>query len=297
MSEGDSWRAAGRGRTWRAGRSSFRVQVQSVFSLAVAFVCLAASLLVVENLAAVRDRWSRAGRATVYLRDAASETDIGDLARALEATAGVKKVRVVTSAEARREVVSDEGDSALSALPANAFPASIEVGFTDDVDDSTLQSMATKLRALPAVETVETYQRWTERLSSLLGGGVTASLCLAIIVLAAVISVIGSTMRLLLQRRRIEVEVLKLVGATNAFVRRPFVLEGAAQGAGGAATAVILLGGLFLIVRGRFDQELGNLLGVMPTFLHWTVALGMVALGGALGAVTALVSLRKLASV
>jgi cell division transport system permease protein len=273
------------------------VQVQSVFSLAVAFVCLAASLLVVENLAAVRDRWSRAGRATVYLRDGASDNDIGDLARALEATAGVKKVRVVTSAEARREVVSDEGDAALAALPPNAFPASIEVGFTDDVDDSALQSMATKLRALPAVETVETYQRWTERLSSLLGGGVTASLCLAVIVLAAVVSVIGSTMRLLLQRRQIEVEVLKLVGATNAFVRRPFVLEGAAQGAGGAATAVLLLGGLFLIVRGRFDHELANLLGVMPTFLHWTVALGMVALGGALGAITALVSLRKLASV
>ena len=79
----------------------------------------------------------------------------------------------------------------------------------------------------PAVETVETYQRWTEKLSTLLGGGVTASGCLAIIVLAAVVSVIASTMRLLLTRRRMEVEVLKLVGASDAFVRRPFVIEGA----------------------------------------------------------------------
>jgi predicted lysophospholipase L1 biosynthesis ABC-type transport system permease subunit len=71
-----------------------------------------------------------------------------------------------------------------------------------------------------------------------------------------VVSVIGSTMRLLLHRRRSEVEVLKLVGATDGFVRRPFVVEGAAQGAAGAGAALLLLGGLFLIVRGHFDVEL-----------------------------------------
>ena len=103
-------------------------------------------------------------------------------------------------------------------------------------------------------------------------------------------------MRLLLQRRKIEVEVLKLCGATNAFVRRPFVLEGATQGAAGALAAILMLGFLFLIVRGRFDHELANLLGVSPTFLPWHVALGMVALGGALGAATAFLSLRKLVS-
>ena len=105
---------------------------------------------------------------------------------------------------------------------------------------------------------------------------------------------IGSTMRLLLHRRKSEVEVLKLVGATDAFVRRPFVVEGATEGAAGAAAALLMLGVLFLIVRGRFDQELATLLGVTPSFLPWHLALGMVALGGALGAVTALVSLRKM---
>ncbi len=284
-------------RAWRAGRSELKLHVLSVFSLAVAFVCLAASLLVVTNLAAVRERWSRAGRATVYLRDGASDADVADLTRALEATGGVNRVRFVSSVEARREVVSDEGDKALAALPPSAFPASLEVGFSDEIEDAELAAIAVKLRALPSVDTVETYQRWTERLSTLLGGGVTASACLALIVLCAVVSVVGSTMRLLLQRRSIEVQVLKLVGATNAFVRTPFVLEGAVQGASGAGAALLLLGALFLLVRGRFDHELANLLGVSPSFLPWPVALGMVALGGALGAATAIVSLRKLVTV
>ncbi len=284
-------------RTWRAGRSDLRLHVLTVFSLAVAFVCLAASLLVVTNLAAVRDRWSRSGRATVYLRDGTSDAEAADVARALESTPFVKKVRLVTSIEARREVVSDESDKALAALPPSAFPASLEVGFTDEVSVESLEATSLKLRALPCVETVETYQKWTERLTSLLGGGVTASLCLAAIVLAAVVSVIGSTLRLLLHRRRSEVEVLKLVGATDTFVRRPFVVEATAQGAGGALAALVMLGALFAIVRGRFDQELVSLLGVAPTFLPWPVALGMVALGALLGAATAIVSLRRMVMV
>jgi cell division transport system permease protein len=281
-------------RTWRAGRGALRVHLLSIFSLAVAFVCLAAALLVVSNLAAVRDRWSRAGRATIYLTDGASEAEIGGITAALQGTPGVRKVRLVTSVEARREVVTDERDKALAHLPPSAFPASIEVGFGEEAIDEDVTAIALKLKALPAVESVETYQRWTERLSSLLSGGVTASVCLSVIVLCAVVSVIGSTMRLLLQRRRSEVEVLKLVGATDGFVRRPFVIEGAAQGAAGAVGAILLLGALFLIVRGRFDQELSALFGVTPAFLPWPMALGMVALGGALGAATALVSLRRM---
>ena len=293
----DKENASGQLRTWRAGRSDLCLHVLSIFSLAVAFVCLASALLVLTNIAAVRDRWSRAGRATVYLRDGVADEEANTIAAALEKTAGVRRVRLITSIEARREVVTDEQAKALAALPPSAFPASLEVGFSEDVTDDDLASMALKLRTLPQVDTVETYQRWTERLSSLLGGGVTASLCLALVVLCAVVTVIGSTMRLLLHRRRMEVEVLKLVGATDAFVRRPFVIEGATQGAAGAAASIAMLGALFLIIRGRFDQELSGLLGVTPSFLPWHFALGMVALGGALGAGTALVSLRRMVKV
>lgn len=280
---------------WRAGKSDWRLQALTVFSLSVAFVCLAASMLVVTNVEALRDRWSRAGRATVYLRDDARDADVDALLGALERTGGVSRVRRVTSDEARREIAG--GDPQLAGLPAQAFPASLEVAFDDTIDDEQLGTLALKLRALPAVDTVETYERWTERLTTALSGGVAAAACLALIVLAAVVSVVGSTMRLLLQRRKIEVEVLKLVGATDAYVRRPFVIEGATQGAAGAALAVGILGVLYLIVRDRFDQQLANLIGLSPTFLPWTVVLGMIALGAVLGAGTAMLSLRRLASV
>jgi cell division transport system permease protein len=78
---------------------------------------------------------------------------------------------------------------------------------------------------------------------------VLASAILAAVVFAAVVSVVASTIRLTLQRRRIEVEVLKLVGATDDYVGRPFVIEGAVQGALGSFLAIVLVFVLFLVVR------------------------------------------------
>lgn len=282
--------------TWRPGRSDWRIHAQTVFSLAVAFICLAASLLVVTNLAAVRDRWSRAGRVTVYLKDGATEESAQVLITALQQSSGVTRARFVSREEARREVIADQDDPALATLPAEAFPASVEVGFDAATADEDVKAVALKLKALPEVASVETYARWTERLSSLLSGGVAASGALAVVVLLAVISVIAATMRLLLNRRRVEVEVLRHVGATESFVRRPFVIEASAQGALGAVAALGVLLVLFLVVRGRFDQELAALLGLAPAFLPWQGVLGLVALGAGLGCGTALLTLRRIGS-
>jgi cell division transport system permease protein len=281
-------------RAFRGAKNDWRLHALSMFSVAVAFVCLAAALLLVVNVGQVRSRWAESGRASVYLRKNATAEQVGAIEKALKASDGVTSVRVVSSEEARRELLGLTNDPVLDALPTEAFPASLEVAIESDVASERLAKLATQLGALPAVESVETYGAWSERLASLLTGGVSASLLLAGVVLAAVISVVSSTIRLSLQRRRIEVEVMKLVGATDSYVRRPFVVEGAAQGGLGALMAIMLLGVLFGIVQSHFDGNLAALLGAKPVFLPWTVVLGLVASGALLGAIAAYGSLRKL---
>ena len=276
----------------------WRLHALSVFSLAVAFVCLGAALLVVTNLVALEERWAHSGRASVYLKDRATQHEVDALRAALARVPGVTGVRYVSSGDARVEFGREtEGRSELAGLPIEAFPASIEVDVAPGMPDRDLADAVVKIKQLPSVDDVETYQSWTERLARLVRGGVTASALLAIVVLAAVLAVVGSTMRLVLQRRRAEVEVLKLVGATDGFVKKPFVVEGGVQGALGALGALALLALLFLVVRGPLDSELAALLGIEPSFLPWQVALGMVLLGGTLGAGAALASLRKLVAV
>ncbi len=280
-------------RALRGGRHDWRLHLSSVFSVAVAFICLASALLVVSNLEDLRARWSETGRASVYLQPNADVEEIGAITAALKATRGVVKVEHVTSESARSELLQS-GDEILAGLPPEAFPASIEVQVFDPERSGTLSRMAEQLRFLPRVEAVETYEAWGDRLSALLGSALTAAGVLALVVLGTVISVVGSTIRLSLQRRRIEVQVLKVVGATDDYVRRPFVIEGAAQGALGAATALSVVVILFLTAYAQFSGELALLLGAAPRFLPWYAALGLLALGTGLGALSAHLSVRKM---
>jgi cell division transport system permease protein len=281
-------------RAFRGARNDWRLHALSMFSVAVAFVCLAAALLLVVNVGQVRARWAETGRASVYLRKNATAEQVATLEKALKQSEGVRSVKVVSSEDARKELVGLTNDPVLDALPTEAFPASLEVAIESAVAAERLGKLSAQLSALPAVESVETYGAWSDRLASLLTGGVSASLLLAGVVLAAVISVVSSTIRLSLQRRSIEVEVMKLVGATDSYVRRPFVVEGAAQGGLGALLAILLLAVLFGIVQSHFDSGLATMLGATPVFLPWTVVLGLVASGALLGALAAYGSLRKL---
>jgi len=284
-------------RAWRGGKADWKLHALSAFSLAVAFVCLASALLVVVNLDHVRHRWARAGRASVYLRDGATEEMVADLRRALEQTPGVTAVRYVSSADARHEVISDDSDGALAALPPEAFPSSLEVDMASSVSEVDLQSMTANMKKLPVVESVETYQRYTDKLQGLLQAALVGGMVLACVVLAAVVSVVASTVRLALQRRRIEVDVLRLVGATEQYVRRPFVVEGCVVGAIGAAAAVAILGLIYAIIHSHVAEIATLVLGVSPTFLPWYAVGGLIALGAALGAASSHFSLKSMATV
>src|SRR5512143_2422414 len=120
-------------RAKRGLQREWRLHALSVFSLSVAFVCLAASLLVVTNLQAVEQRWAHAGRASIYLKDEATSADVGQLKEALSKVPGITKVKYVSSGQAREQFAKDDDtNGALAGLPAEAFPASIELEVATD---------------------------------------------------------------------------------------------------------------------------------------------------------------------
>src|SRR5271170_1505124 len=99
------------GTTRRARRGmlrEWRLHALSIFSLAVAFVCLGAALLVVSNLSAVEERWSHAGRASIYLKDTATEEDVQAFRAALAKVPGVTTVKYVSSGQARAEFGAEQ---------------------------------------------------------------------------------------------------------------------------------------------------------------------------------------------
>ncbi len=281
-------------RALRAVLADIRLHLLSVFSVSVAFVCLTATLLLAVNIEEVRSRWSETGRASVYLQPGVTPAAVEAIRKAIMASEGVESVDYISSEKARQDILESSSDEALVMLPNEAFPASLEVKLISDKAGERLERLALQLSTLPAVESVERYEAWGQRLGELLSGGVTAAVLLLSVVLAAVVSVVGSTMRMALSRRRREVEVMKMVGATDQYVRGPFVIEGALQGGLGALLALLFMALLYLIVRDAFHGALITLIGVAPRFLPIWICMLLVSLGAGIGALSAYASLRRL---
>ena len=111
------------------------------------------------------------------------------------------------------------------------------------------------------------------------------------------LAVIGNTIRLAVARRRGEIEVMKLCGATDRFVRSPFVLEGTFQGVAAALLAVLVLSLSFLIVRHHLDGSVAALTGIRATFIDPLTLVMLIVGGGLVGALGSAMSLRRYLSV
>ncbi|MBT8450373.1 MAG: permease-like cell division protein FtsX [Deltaproteobacteria bacterium] len=285
-------------RARRGLREERRLYVVAVTSLAVAFICLGATLLGVTNLDAAATRWGQSGRITVFLKDGADAQDVAQLGVVLEGLADVQEVTHITPSQARNSFLEEADVGAdLSALPPDVFPASLEITLVSGVTRERSESIASRLAEFRAVSDVESYGAWFQKLDQLLWGARMLAVSLALLVMFCVVAVIGNTIRLAVARRRQEIEVMKLCGATNGFVRGPFVLEGMFQGFASALLAVLALLVGYLVLHEPVDSTLAALTGSRVVFLGaWTLVALLV--GGALiGAIGSAVSVRRYLSV
>ena len=281
-------------RALRGFREELRLYVVAVTSLAVAFLCLGGALLAMENLAAIADRFGESGHVTVFLRDGIGEAETARLAAVLEGLREVRDVKVVSSEDARAELFerTDLGPE-LAELTPDLFPASLEVGLLAGVRVDAIEALAARIGALDGVSDVETYRGWFEHFSSLVAAGRIFALVAAVLVGFCVFAVVGNTIRLSIARRRREIEVMKLCGATHAFVRGPFILEGIVQSLAATLLAILALALVFFAMRAEIDAALSMFLGVKAVFLGPGL-LSLLALAAVvIGAASSTLSLRR----
>jgi cell division transport system permease protein len=183
--------------------------------------------------------------ADVYLKDSATAADRTEVQRALEGTAGVKSVEFISKDEALRELggkVSDVKDK-IELLGSNPLPSLFRV--TPEDPDELRQIVADiapgGTPALAAVDDVQNRESDTGKILSATGLVKGLGAGMAALLVFASIALIANTIRLSVFARRREVEVMKLVGATNWFIRWPFVIEGVIVGFLGGVLAVLLL--------------------------------------------------------
>src|SRR4029079_2031411 len=268
----------------------------SVATIAISLFVLGAFLTVASNLSEVVTRWSKKVQVTFYLQDGLEPTVRESLADRLRAHAAVESVAAVSRQEALERLRTPLRD--LSTLPedlgSNPFPASIEATLRPGHHGpDEVQALVKEFQDAPGVEGVEYDLLWIQRLATAirLVRGVGALLG-GILVLAGVFT-ISNIIRLTVYARQDELDIMRLVGATRAYVQGPFVLEGMIQGGLGGLVSVALLWVAFRLFAA---DALGasDLLGRTVVFLPADLCLLIVAGGMAVGVVGSLVSLVRL---
>lgn len=242
----------------------YRAPVASLLTAAVIGITLAlpAGLRVlVGNLDALSYSWQSTVSASLFLKDSVDEQAGHQLAATIGARPGVAGTAYISRAQALAEFRALSGfGAALDALAHNPLPAVITVQPEPSLDSDTVAALVAELGAQPEVAEARMDQAWLRRLYAVVDVARRAVIIIAVLLAAAVVFIVGNTIRLDIENRREEIAVMKLLGATDGFVRRPFLYSGFWYGLAGGLLAWLLLSICLLLLSGPV-RHLASLYG------------------------------------
>lgn len=212
----------------------------TVAVLGIALALPAGLQILVANTRALAGDWEGAARISVFLQQDTSPAAAATLAEKLRKHPGVAELKHITPDQALAEFrqLSGFGD-VLDTLDENPLPAVLVITPADPAATA-VTALAAELEKLPEADRVQLDTQWLKRLHAILDIVRRAIFVLAVLFAVAVIVIISNTIRLDIQNHRAEIEVQKLVGATDAFIRRPFLYSGFWYGLLGGITAWLL---------------------------------------------------------
>jgi cell division transport system permease protein len=277
--------------TRRAAMNLWRAPVPSLVSVLTIGLSLFLGATFVLSLfaaSALISSWGAQAAVTLYLDRSLNDAQIAALRDQVKLQAGDAQVVYVDRATALSRLRTDLGDLAgsLDGLAQNPLPPSLEVTPRTALPPVSLRILAAQLGQVQGVQEVDYGREWLDKLEALGRASRNFGAGALVAVLGAALLVVANTIRLAVYARRDEIEIMKLVGATDGYVRAPFLLEGLLQGVLGAAFALgsVLAVQKWLMPRAQaaFAFAAGMALPRMLP-VHCAALLGIGAVVGLLG--------------
>jgi cell division transport system permease protein len=282
-----------------AGLSLWRSRVVSLFAIGIIALSLATVggfLLIAQNLQRVLERFGQA-EFSLYLADGASGEQLDELKQVVEATPEIVSYTYVTKTQALESFkrMHPALAEAPSLLGSNPFPASYEIRLADaSKDPDQIRALAEKLGGLAAVESVGLDDELVRRLGAARSVVSTVGLFFGGILVLACLFTVANVVKLTAYAHRDEIEIMKLVGATIAFVRGTYIIEGLLQGVLGGLTGVGLLWLVHRAATSYLERvSLSFLHSLTSSFISTQLALGLVLGAALLGMVGAALSVGR----
>lgn len=204
--------------------------VMTVMVIAIALSLPGGLYVLLKNVHSVTDQWEQQSVITLYLFPELEDTQALALSHRLSAQADIASVEYISKEEGLRYFERSSGyEQIMSSLPENPLPIVLRVIPKADVEVSTLpdlQALRGQLASQKEVDYAELDAQWLQRLANILSFGQRFVYALSVLLVVAVLLIVGNTIRMSVESRRNEVLVMKLVGATDAYIRRPFLYMG-----------------------------------------------------------------------
>jgi len=276
---------------------SKRTSSVAVAMIAISLLILGSFLLLSENLGRAVTRWQGSSRVTIYLDADATPAQLHDVDVFLAVHRDFGSRRLVTKEEALARFKSyfTNLSEVVGELDENPFPASFECNVTPRVaQSSAFAAEVAELRAIAGVDQVQLDWDWVRRLRRLVDVVNIAGFVAGGILAIAAAFTIANVIRLTMMLYREEIEIMRLVGATERIIRGPFLIEGLLQGTIGALVAVGLLFGSYELARRLIPPASSLLWGFLfAGFLPWQKILGLIAGGMVAGWLGSWISVRE----
>ncbi len=231
----------------------------TVAVIGIALALPAGLQLLVSNLRALSGEWDDSVELSVYFKPGTTLERARALAESIDATDGVAQVRLVSAEASLAEFREKSGlGPTLDALGENPLPHMVAVR-PDEANASpeALERLAAALGELPEADLVQADTEWVRRLYAMLDVARRLVVLAAAMLCVGVVVIVGNTIRLDIQNRRDEIEVTKLIGATDGFIRRPFLYLGLWYGLGGGLLALLLVEAGLVMLSGPVSRLAG----------------------------------------
>lgn len=214
----------------------------TVLVIAIAIALPAGLRVLVSNASLLSGTWADAADFSVYLKLDIGDARAAELAAEIERREDVRNVELIDRKAALASFRTESGLGAvLDALEENPLPNTLVVSPASGID-ADVETLARELGALPEADVVQLDTAWVARLRAMLTLAARIVDIASVLLGLAVAIVVGNTIRLEIENRKVEIEVTKLVGGTDAFIRRPFLYLGLCYGLFGAVIATGLIG-------------------------------------------------------
>ncbi len=279
-------------RAWQGFWRNSLMSLAATASMVLMLTLLSGVVILYFGLNATLNYVQGEVQVVAYLNDSATAQDVAQLKAQLQAMPQVSTVNYVSKDQALKNFQASEPGVAnlVDSLPSNPLPASFEIGLRDPSD---YIDVATFLRGQTAVDSVQDIAKTVSQMTSVINVVSTVGIVVLVIVGLTVLFIIVNTIRLAVVARAEEIEIMRLVGASDAFIRWPFVFEGAFVGLLGAIITI----GLLLLVQAPVASLLSSFFNVLPVqataMVGQNVALMVLGTGVGIGFVGSYVSVRS----